>query len=58
MRVTITINTENAAFNPYPAHEVARLLREIEKRLRKDGPDDFPIYDTNGNKVGRVEWEG
>lgn len=54
--VTITIDTSNAAFEDYDVEEVARILKEARRRLIDNGPDDFPLLDANGNKVGRFEW--
>jgi hypothetical protein len=68
MTITITINTDNAAFDndrASRAHtEVARIVREVGNRFDTDGPFDGEVYDVNGNTVGLVvmdeesEWEG
>ena len=56
--ITITINTENAAFegeNYGP--EVARILRELANILTADLLPNYaplPLYDSNGNRVGKV----
>lgn len=44
----------NAAFEDAPATEVARILREVAKRLEDgDYPDgNVPVRDVNGNKCG------
>lgn len=60
--ITITINTENAAFDPDPAREIVRILIALTYKLQDgdyhwDG-EEFtfdPLYDLNGNKVGTVE---
>lgn len=52
----ITINTDNAAFDPEPALELSRILREIADRLDLVGqpPSHYQtIYDINGNDCGR-----
>ncbi len=52
MRFVLEIECENAAFNPDPEPEVARLLDHVASRLRVF--DDAPILvDENGNTVGR-----
>jgi hypothetical protein len=56
-RIIITIETDNEAFEDSPTGEVSRILKEIGKDLRENGPRDYPVRDKNGNKVGRVEWE-
>jgi hypothetical protein len=54
-RFTVTISTDNAAFNPDPAPELARILRAIADRI--DRGEDIRMYqtilDVNGNDVGR-----
>jgi hypothetical protein len=54
MRITIIINTDNAAFQPDPWPEVARILRELS-----DDAAEGPRYldqprDYNGNTCGSV----
>jgi len=55
--LTITIDTANAAFDPDPAPELARILATIAGRVA-DGCryDDQPIHDANGNRVGAVNY--
>jgi len=58
MKLTITIEMDNAAFDP-PELEVARILRDVAQRLddgQRLSPDDwFPaLRDVNGNLVGTV----
>jgi len=53
-KITITIETENAAFDPDPEVEVARILKDLATKLdRSELPDE--LRDYNGNKVGTVE---
>lgn len=55
-KVTITLHTDNSAFDEYPT-EVARILRQIA-----DATDEgswkymtaMPLSDRNGNRVGTV----
>ena len=57
----LVIATDNNAFQPNPAHEVARILRDIATRL-EDGTFDAAspqkyqnvALDLNGNVVGRA----
>lgn len=54
--LTLTIRTGNAAFGDAPAHEVARMLRDLADRLEAGGDlvDDSGAYlrDVNGNRAG------
>jgi len=55
--VTITINTDNAAFGESEqekAEEVARILSGIVKRLQAGSIPDGKLKDINGNTVGQV----
>ena len=50
----IEIQTDNAAFDPDPGPELARILRELAARL-DDGVDlaePIRLRDINGNTVG------
>ena len=52
-RLTITIETGNAAFEDCPATELARILRDYAARLEQGAIGrDFPLRDINGNRVG------
>ena len=49
----VTINTGNAAFEDNgPGSEVAEILRDLAHRCETAGLMDFPLLDTNGNRVG------
>jgi hypothetical protein len=48
---TLTIETDNAAFNDGGNAEVARLLREVAERV-EDSTTDGTVKDINGNTVG------
>lgn len=54
-RFTVTISTENEAFQPSPIEELARILSEISLEIQKCGLSGFyeTIFDINGNDVGR-----
>ena len=56
MNITITLNTDNAAFEDDPGAEVARILRRLANDLAlqcQDGTTN--LRDVNGNKVGICE---
>ena len=54
--ITIKIKTENEAFDEVPEYEVSRILSGIADAIRHYRPlkDEQPLYDTNGNKVGKL----
>jgi hypothetical protein len=53
-KFTVQIRCNNAAFDPDPAPEVARILREISDKINREGLSGFfeTIRDVNGNDVG------
>lgn len=51
---TLTIDTGNDAFFLDTGAELARILRETADRL-ENGDTGAPVYDYNGNTVGRFE---
>ncbi|UUZ75470.1 hypothetical protein LP414_27530 [Polaromonas sp. P1(28)-13] len=59
MDVTITIQCDNAAFDPDPEAELARILKELsEKLLHNDIRTVGRLIDINGNPVGKVVVSG
>ena len=57
--ITITIKTENAAFEPNPINEIGRILRQLSDnlaygRIYKEEISEN-LWDINGNKVGTVK---
>jgi hypothetical protein len=52
---TVKIDCGNAAFDPDPSPELARILRGIAERIERG--DDYTMFqtilDANGNDVGR-----
>ena len=53
------IRTDGAAFRDEPARlELARLLRELARRIKDGEPVPVIIRDLNGNTVGRAWTEG
>jgi hypothetical protein len=54
-KVTISIDTENAAFDPWEM-ETARILRKIADSI-EDGWEPGKSFDANGNHVATIEYE-
>ena len=52
----LTIETNNAAFEPYPEMETARILREIADVL-EGAANAGTATDINGNAVGKFYLE-
>lgn len=57
--ITITLHTDNSAFEEDPATEVARILEELARRYRFAGEIEDTLYlrDINGNRVGVAKVE-
>jgi hypothetical protein len=59
----LSIDTDNAAFDQdmiYP--EVARLLRAVAAKIEAGdldiyGESEMRLFDTNGNRVGKAEFD-
>lgn len=52
--LNLTLNIQdkgNSAFADSPRDEVARILRDLAKKV-EDGREDGAIHDVNGNRVG------
>lgn len=60
MQATITVNMDNAAFDPDWAPELARILRVAADRVEshRSCADLAGLLDVNGNKVGRIRFSG
>lgn len=43
---------DNAAFTDSPASELARILRDLARRIEDFGDTERRLMDTNGNHVG------
>lgn len=54
-RITITIETSNAAFDEDFHGEVCRILNTVSSRVRNEGVHGMILLDTNGNSVGNLE---
>lgn len=56
MMLTVTLQTNTAAFKDCPECETARILRvlaaKIEMQGLPEGAESFSLLDVNGNKVG------
>ena len=50
-RITISFNTDNAAFEDNP-NEVQRILKDIGESIDHNTPDQITLLDLNGNNVG------
>lgn len=61
MKITITINCDNAAFGDDPGPEAGRILARVAREFAAYGVDKLPpgnlktLRDINGNTVGKVE---
>ena len=57
MKLTLTINSDNAAFDDGNdgRTEAARILRSAVTWLEEGSPKRFGLYDINGNKVGEAK---
>jgi hypothetical protein len=55
-RVTITLDTQNAAFDAGVEKEITRILRKLANDIEQ-GHEKTVLQDINGNKVGTVEYE-
>jgi hypothetical protein len=42
----------DAAFDEHPATELARILTRLARQIARDGVNNCPLYDVNGNPVG------
>ena len=57
MKVTITINMNNDAFQNREHYELARILNELAYRIDREFIESgHPVKDLNGNQVGSVEF--
>jgi len=57
MKVTITINCDNAAFGESiadSATELELILIRLSQQFTRSNPWDCRVFDTNGNTCGKV----
>lgn len=57
MRFVVNVDCDNAAFEPDPGPEVARLLRAAADWV-EGGRQRAPLRDVNGNTVGSFRYVG
>lgn len=55
--LTVSIASDNAAFDPDPGAELARILRNLADRIETGTPGRFTLHDVNGNRVGNASWD-
>lgn len=58
MKLTITIQMDNAAFEPDPEHETICILTSLAVGIREDqlAPGwSATLQDSNGNTVGKAK---
>ena len=54
-KITITIETTNAAFDGDPYPEVARILHDLAVEIGEGLIANSHVRDTNGNTVGTMK---
>lgn len=54
-KITIRIETGNAAFEETPATEIARILRKLAADFENHGLPSPVLRDLNGNACGSLE---
>lgn len=54
--ITLTIQCDNAAFEPEPEYEIARILRELADKIESNVLEEIScgLHDINGNNVGNL----
>ena len=60
MKLTLSIDMDNAAFDDSPGAEASRILHRLADKVGPMEASDalgttWPLMDINGNKVGRAE---
>lgn len=59
MKLTLTIQMDNAAFEDMPGVEVSRILHKAADWLSDcNASDAITLFDINGNKVGAARITG
>lgn len=55
MKFKLEIDCDNAAFDDAPRQEIERILEKLTRDVLAWGLlGTIPLYDTNGNRVGRA----
>ena len=59
MKLTITIDTENDAFENDLDHEIGAILTQCHDIIYTNSPDNWThrLSDTNGNTCGSMAYE-
>lgn len=57
MKFTLEIKCDNAAFEPDPSTETARILEEVSRRVDSDSSTSGTVRDINGNTVAQYAFE-
>ena len=52
--LTITFETENAAFEGDKLREIAKMVRQVAEKIEA-GRDSGKIMDVNGNSIGTFD---
>ena len=58
MKAILTIEMDNAAFEPSNGQELGRILEDLARRVGYSAllpTDSYRAVDANGNTVGRLE---
>ena len=58
MKITITINCDNAAFEDRPEDEIRRILAEPYYLQKAIIEGSSALHDSNGNRVGTITRTG
>lgn len=53
---TLSIKTDNEAFEGDPGYEVARILRRLADRVECGEDGEIILVDINGNRVGMADF--
>jgi len=56
----LEIQCNNAAFTDEPGFEIARILQRMATKaefdVHKQTDYEWPLFDTNGNRIGVAQW--
>lgn len=59
MNISITLSTDNAAFEEHEGAEIARILRDLARKYEGTTyAEEYPVTvrDANGNTVGNIAY--
>ena len=54
MKLIMTINMDNTAFDPNPELEISRILRDLSEKVLNTDNIGWALFDHNGNRVGNA----